>query len=226
MSNGNSQNNPSADTQDKGYYFYPPAHPHSPGHPRLDIYLRSAPTEQHFDPEQVKFAVVDPLDNGLHHLAVDYFWEGRMEHRLVIGRVTMIDRRGKTAEAFTFGGDLQIQRERDELRCIVKSPAPILSLISDQGVLAMLAQEVEVLLSERRAAWAADLDKYEQRLVAADPAALYFACLAALRERFEHFPTVGEDRMQRFIHFLRVDSLALSPYFAQTAESQRLQDIL
>lgn len=226
MLNDNSLHQPGSTPDVLGYSYAPGQSPNDPGHPRLEIHLRATPTEQHFDPEQIKFLVVAQLERRVEHLLVTYSWDGPTAYRLVAGLVTMIDRRGKTAEAFTFGGELKIQQIENEVVCTVSSPAPILNLVSTRSVPVMLAQEAEVLFAERRAARAAEPDQYEQRLVAADPVALYLACLAALRERFKHYPTLGDDRMRQFIHFLNDGSHAIPPYLSQRTGTHSLEDIL
>lgn len=194
-----------------GYVYYPPEHPRNPGHPRLDIFLRSEPTQEHFDPERVIVKVVSAY-GGLEELRITHPWEGQRQHHVAAGRVIMQDRIGKEAESFCFGGKLTVQTEAGQeptlTTCVLTSPAPILALDGTSAA-SLLATEVEVVLAERRAAWLQEPDELERRLAAADPLLLYHALLDELRSRFRHHLPSEDPAMQRFLHFVRVESQAI-----------------
>jgi hypothetical protein len=187
------QTNP--ESHELGYYFYPQNRAGRLGHPRLDILLRSTPSERHFDPEKVHLFILSP-QNDIEALVIDHPWRSLKRYRLVPGRVIIEDRRGKAVEAFTYGGDLEINANDERTLCMLVSPAAILDLSADAGISRLpatglsagqlLAQETEILLAERRAAWARDPDQYETRLAGVDPAALYAACLSGSREIQAH----------------------------------------
>jgi hypothetical protein len=69
-----------------------------------------------------------------------------------------------------------------------------------------LAEEVEVLLAHRRAAWGCDPGAYEQRLALANPHTLYCACLERLSIQFQDFYLEAEhDFMRQFTRFLHAE---------------------
>jgi hypothetical protein len=71
---------------------------------------------------------------------------------------------------------------------------------------------VIILFAQRRAVQ--DDDVFDRKLAAADPLQLYHACLAALDEKFAHFP--ADDEVQRrFKQFLRT---ATSTFTAEIAD--------
>jgi hypothetical protein len=161
---------------DLGYTFYPPRHHHDPGHPRLDITLRASPTELHFDPEKVELHIVSPTER-IENLSVTHPWTGIRDFQVYPGRIVLRDRVDKTAKAFTFGGRLEIHPEDKQTVCTIQSNAPILSLTIDRSLAVMLAEEVEIMLAERRAAWANDISSFEDRLKSIDPSTFYLATL-------------------------------------------------
>jgi hypothetical protein len=142
------------------------------------------------------------------------------------GRIVIEDRKNKTAEAFSFGGDVEIQTIQGLTRVVFKSPAPILSLGREQSNAYLLAQEAEVLLAERRAAWGNDEDGYEKRLAETDPLGLYHSILEMLRERFRHYPSTGNDAIQEFVHFLNVESRTLESGHNSTGPARPLDQLL
>ncbi len=190
------------DTHELGYSFFPPGEPHEIGHPQLQIIIRPTPTEKHFDPEIVTCTVA-PTSGGTDELRVHHPWVSEPTYRVCAGHVLIEDRKGKQVAAFTFGGALHIDSNDQRTMCRLTSPAPILqcSLTSDP-LEVMLGEEVEILFAERRAAWLHDEDAFDKRLAAADPLALYQACLRALRDKFEQFPKWEEPIIAKLIHFL------------------------
>jgi hypothetical protein len=210
---------------DLGYTFYPPLHRQDPGHPRLDISLRSSPTELHFDPEKVELHILSP-DGDIETLVVTHPWTGISEYRVYPGRIVIRDRKDKTARAFTFGGKLEIHSEENQTISTIQSNAPILSLTIERSVAVMLAEEVEILLAERRGAWAEDLDGFENRLKSIDPLTLYLASLNTLRKRFDKFPTTIDSPSQKFSHFLLVESQAIQELHHLPSHADTLEELL
>jgi hypothetical protein len=187
-----------------GYCFYPRRYPNAPGHPRLDIVLRPAPTEQHFDPEWVTLHVLS--DRGVpgvfEKLTVRHPWRWPCRrYRLVAGLVTWGDRKGEEVAAFSFGGALAIESEAAYTTCILTSEAPILYVVPRESIATLLAEEVEVLLAEGRAAWIERPEAFQTRLAAVDPLTLYVACLKTLRTRFKCME-LDSALCRRFIEFL------------------------
>lgn len=210
---------------DLGYTFYPPRYSRAPGHPRLDVVIREMPTELHFDPERVELPVV-ARDGSLEILTVVHPWTGVKTQRASAGRILIMDRLGKAARAFSFGGDIDIHSIDQQTICVIQSVAPILSLTIERSIEVILADEVEILLAQRRAAWANQEDQYEQKLAAVDPVTLYHACLNSLRARFKSLPASGDGATQKFIHFILVESRAMEEVQHLPAQADTLEELI
>jgi hypothetical protein len=191
-----------------GYFFHPREWSDSPGHPRLDVFLRSTPTKEHFDPMKMTLNVTSEHKN-IELLKVHHPWSLREQYQACAGRVILQDRRGKKVEAFTFGGDLQIESEEELTIGALTSPAPILELISTSSIPSLLAEETEILFAERRAEWEPDHSTFNKKLIKADPLSLYCACLDALREKFDRSQFRGNEAIQHFAHFIHNEITAL-----------------
>lgn len=188
--------------EELGYSFLPAAEPHDIGHAQLNVVLRPAPTERHFDPEVVVCAVA-VVSGGVMTLRAHHPWILDTTYRVCAGHIRLEDRKGKQVTAFTFGGELRIDSEAHRTLCRFISPAPILEHSRQRDTLeVLLGEEVEVLFAERRAAHNND-DGFERRLAAADPLQLYRACLAALRDKIDRWPAWEEPihlEFKRFLH--------------------------
>jgi hypothetical protein len=104
--------------------------------------------------------------------------------------VIIADRNRRKVEAFTFGGKLNIDSAEQVTVASLTSPAPIFDLMPPHSVpcLPLLVEETEILLAERRAAWAEKPEAFEVKLLVVDPLKLYAACLAGLLERLANHP--------------------------------------
>jgi hypothetical protein len=189
---------------DLGYVFYPPSHPGDPGHPRLDVFLRQVRTEHHFDVSTVHFSVfssanlIDRFSVSLHHL-------GPFEGKVCPGRIILESFDSKTVDAFTFGGQFQVEMRPDLTLCTIRSEAPILEIVKEETVASMLAQEVEILLASRRAAWAQNPDALAMRLAKIDSITLYHASLEELDKKFKLLPHMGDPLNVTFTQFLATE---------------------
>jgi hypothetical protein len=141
--------------------------------------------------------------------------------------VIIEDRIGKAVEAFTYGGSLEIDTNEERTLCTLVSPASILDLSAEDDSLTrlpvthLLAQETEILLAERRAAWAHNPEQYDRRLAGSDPASLYAACLQAILEKYRRFPTAGDDLTRRFLQALKVENQIFD-----SSPAKRISDLL
>lgn len=207
-----------------GYTYASPRHPNDPGSPRLDILIRAQPTGLHFDPERVDFPTLVQPDT-VETLTIDHPWTGLKQFRLYPGRILMYDHQNKVARAFTFGGSLEVTPSDLETLCTVQSSAPILNLTLPQSLAVILAEEVETLLASYRARWADQIEHFQQRVGATDPLTLYQACLNSLRQRFEALPAGVEGIMQKFSHFLHVESQELQAEHNLPAHSDTLEEL-
>ena len=190
-----------------GYFFHPRRDPSDPGHPQLDIVLRDVPTGLHYDPERMQIGVTG-VHGEIESITVHHPWRWYIRHYPVCaGRIICWDRKAKAVEAFTFGGELQIEPDEMYTTCTVSSPVPILRLTEGSLIPTMLALEVEILLAERRAAWVHDLGAFEERLATTEPNLLYLVCLEALKGNFEAFPLKArDDSFHQFVRFLHVET--------------------
>ncbi len=208
-----------------GYIYHPPVHTGEIGAPRLDIYLRSAPSGLHFDPEIVSFPIVnehgDPQKLDVYHP-----WEYDLEYRLTAGRLVMADRRDKHFDAFIFGGDLRISSGVTETLCVVTSPAPILNLAPPLNAADFLATESEILLAERRAYWETQPEEFDRRLATAEPLELFHAILEALRAKFKQFPPTENEILRQFVHYLNEESRTIHDFHNLSILARPLEEIL
>lgn len=174
---------------DWGFYFHAARYPNALGHPRLDINLAAHPTESHYDPERVTIPVVGANGNR-EHITISAGWTGNINHRVSIGRLIMEDRVGKQVEAFSFGGDLEIENKKDYTLCIITSDAPILDLVKPQDATTELVSEIESQLARQRIRWNRHESAFEQLLNDSDPLVLCAACLKTARNTIRRLWTL------------------------------------
>lgn len=188
------------DKPDLGYIFYPSKIRHHPGHPQLDIIMTEPPTERHFDPEKAKFQTVS-TGNGIETLTIHHPWAAGKSYRVCAGRIFITDRIGKTVEAFSFGGDLEIMSDKDQTLCSLISPAPIFDLCTTHNLPMWLTSEVEILLAKQKAHWHPNHpDAFEIGLAKANPLLLYASCLHTLQQK--RWP-VNEQECVEGCHFIQ-----------------------
>ncbi len=198
---------------DLGYQLAEPRYHHAPGYPRVDVYIRTAPSYHHFDPEAVNLVVCNPVSGGearaAQSLTIYHPWSGEKHYQVLPGPIDMVDREGHKRDIFTFGGQLTVHAT-DELTILTfESPAPILVEVGLDTTARLLADETEIILAQRRSAWLPGLEGYEQRLIQARPDQLYAACLKALHERFLDLRQCGEETAQDFCNFIHGEISAL-----------------
>lgn len=188
---------------DLGYHFYPYEVEDHPGHLRMDVILNAVPTYRHFDPLKAQYPVA-ALEGGIDRITVCHPWRQGSRYRACAGRVILSDRFGKTVEAFSFGGDLQIETMADRSICALVSTAPIFPLYSTMDLPMCLTAEVEILLACLKAR--ANRDRpfaFEEHLAAADPFQLYTCCLQALLEKGYESHSGDRELDHHVEHFLR-----------------------
>lgn len=193
---------------DQGYVYYPSKRPGGPGHPRFDVIVRSAPTYQHFDPESVRFPIVSAM-RSVETLVVGCPWRGGSHYRACAGRIVLRDRIGKTVQAFSFGGTLEIMGKPDCTLCALTSPAPIFDMASSSSLGTLFVSEVEIELAQRRAELAREraLATFDRNLAEVKPLALYSSILLAVRERIEPLSR-GNGMQYRHLYQFIQDELA------------------
>jgi hypothetical protein len=183
-----------ADLPKIGYLYHYPKLDHPTDKFRLDIFLSSQPTEQHFD----VLRVVLPIQTStgvFEQLKITHPWNEGKSYQLCMGVVRMEDRLGKKEEAFSFGGEITITAEGKYTSCSLVSPAPILEISGASPIPALLIEELEILLAEHKAA-NPDVNEYETRLCSSSPEDLYQSFLFDLIRKFEDSPHKTEEVQQ------------------------------
>jgi hypothetical protein len=188
-----------------GYYFHPSRESQAIGYSQLDVVIRPAPTGEHFDPES--FTCLMTTGSEAVRLYVTHPWTEGITYRVCAGEIDIEDARQEHVKAFTFGGTLRLDSDARRTLCQIASPAPLLERAREISSLPeQLIEEVQILFAERRATQ--DADAFKRRLAAAEPLPLYRACLAALNEKFAHFPAT-DDAHRRFKQYLHTAAQSL-----------------
>jgi hypothetical protein len=190
------------------YLFYPERYPHAPGYPRLDILLPEGSEEMQ---GRAPCLIFDAIDGNrsiervcIQHTAVI----GEESYRMCAGRLILSGVQDEPVQIFTFGSTMNLGHRARATLCQITSPAPLipLQLAYRHSTAMRLAEEIEVLFAQRRAAWGYDPGAYEQQLALADPHTLYLACLEALSIEFQDFCLEAEhDFILEFISFLQTE---------------------
>ena len=183
-----------------GYLYHYPKLDHPTNKFRLDIFISSIPTEEHFDVLRAHFFVKGPK-GMLDRLTITHPWDFEKTSHVCEGLIIMEDRKGKKEEAFSFGGQLKIDVKENQTVCTLVSSAPILEISDVSPLHVLFIEELEVLFAEHRAK-NVDRQEYETHLCEADPLELYIACLGELIKKFDHFPHKDEKYLQllMFLH--------------------------
>jgi hypothetical protein len=173
-----------------GYLLHGRQHPSALGFPELTINITSQPTGQHFDPEHVVFPAVDPLGQ-IEHLTVFHPWHQGNTFHVCAGRIVLRDRRNKTVEIYSFGGELEIAVKGARTNCQLHSPAPIFELTDLDSRSVTFVSTLESLLARKRVTWDCDDAGYEQRLASVEPDALFTAALAGIAAQLDYAMSEG-----------------------------------
>jgi hypothetical protein len=175
-----------------GYLYHNPKLVNPTGKYRLDIFISSIPTEQHFDVLHVTF-FVKSSQGTIERLTITHPWNYE--------------------EAFTFGGQLKIDELEMQTVCVLVSSAPILKISGATSLRRLFIDELEIILAERQATYS-NHDEYEAILIKTEPFELYLACLNELISKFEQFPQTESEYHQLllFLHSqkYRLDAVGLS----------------
>lgn len=195
-----------------GYLYHYPKIEEPKDRFRLDIFISSIPTEKHFDVIRCHVFVKTPKA-VTERLTISHPWVYEKEAELCAGFIIMEDRKGKKEEAFTFGGQLNIEMKESYTVCTLLSSAPILEISAASPLHRMFIDELEIIFAKTGAAHP-NHDEYELRLCETDPLELYQACIKELISKFEQFHQ-KDDKTFQFLLFLysqehRLDAAGLS----------------
>jgi hypothetical protein len=188
-----------------GFTIHPHLYSNAPGSHRVDICITDIPTQLHFDPERLHCRVKSNSDD-VETLQVRYRKTGMSlgeTYTLIAGPISLFDRMGEEVIFFTLGGKLTIQIQEATTFCKIESPVPILQKDRVHRIPRMLAEEIEILLAERRAAWLPNVDHFNKKLATVDPFVLYATCLESIRCSYLRLPVVTNTRAQDMLGFVR-----------------------
>jgi hypothetical protein len=175
-----------------GYVFYPGPSPYFSAHSKLDVNICAVPTDQHYDPQTLTVPVIRQ-DGALQNMIIAHPWRGSHHLRVGCGRIVIRDRKNKTVEAYSLGGDLEILVSSSCTCCHLTSPVPLFRLGiengSPEGVATSLVDKFEALVAIRRVHWGTNDLGFQQRLTSIDPPLLYAAGLQSIRSELEHTPS-------------------------------------
>ena len=190
-----------------GFYFYPADGDNSHGHPKLAFNVYGPePTGVHFDPERALVPTV-----GRHHeieeTSIHHPWHGRNELQVCVGRITLLDRRHKEVEAFSFGGTLTLTAEDDRTACLLTSPAPIFDLVNPLDALTNVISGIEAAIAMQRAHWPHDY-VFAEHLTAVDPKTLYAGGLLSQQAELKAIPETAHTPDIRAQHHMINEMIA------------------
>lgn len=188
--------------------FCSPERANAPGTSRLEMVIRDSTGTDAYDLEQVTLRIASHEDLP-EMTTLSHPWPHTNRQRVCVGHVALQLKTTERIVAFTFGGDLQIQPQDGLTLFILTSPAPILRLEGFDQIPTILANEVAILLAERRGKELPDLERYNRRLADAKPLVLYCACLKALEEKFKDFSHFESHSMLNFSNFIPLEIEAL-----------------
>jgi len=177
-----------------GYLYHYPQLAHPSEKFRLDIYLSQTPEDQFFGITKANFQVKRKPES-IDLLTVTHPWDFEKQAQVCAGLVILEDQKNNKEEAFSFGGNLRINDQESHTICSLVSNAPILEITMADPMRSLFVEELEILLSERRATYSGH-NEYEAHLCKADPLELYRACLNALIKKFDQFPHKSDQYIQ------------------------------
>lgn len=163
-------------------------HEDSTGHVThlLIINMSSAPTMQHYDPDELWLHVGDER-LGFERMILRHPLMQSENRRACAGRIGLCDRKGKCVEFFTYGGHFEAHTSKDITNAVLTSPAPIINLVPNSDA-QLLAVESEVLLARYRARSGAGREWVEALLCHVDPFRLYVSVITELLDEIEDIP--------------------------------------
>jgi hypothetical protein len=142
------------------------------------------------------------------------------------GRVFLSDRFDKRVEFFTFGGSLEVIPAPDAQVYALRSPVPVLALVTAEETIAnQLTTETESLLAKIEVKWGHDEDGFNQRLAEIGPLQFYVGILHSLLEQHEHCRPPAET-YHELCSVLRHEKSWLDGQKLWPAEPPMLEDLL
>ena len=215
-----------------GYLFVPRPQAGLHGHARLEIHLADHPSLEHFDPEQIVLTVKLPSGTNapqLDEISLYHPWTGGSQYGMSCGHIFISDRTGKKVDAFTFGGEVDIQSGIEQTTVVFESPAPIFEVTPINPLVDLFVDEVEILLAMRRAEWLttdAHKNLYEERLALADPVNLYTVCLLGVETRLARVYDGASEKLLYLRSAIRAELRNLQEAGLWLGERKRLEEVI
>jgi hypothetical protein len=169
-----------------GYIFYPLTNPDGLGFSQLAISLYDQPTGKHFDPCEASFPLADQ-ESGVEQTTF-YHPTPSARYRVSVGRILIQDFVGKVVEAFSFGGELQIEESESQTLCRLSGSAPIFDLRQPFSPEANLVSAYEIEFARMHAHWQRDDIGFEDRLVGLEPKLLFLGASASVELNLKRLP--------------------------------------
>jgi hypothetical protein len=208
-----------------GYLFIPRKNNHGVGYSRFEAIMRSHPTEEHFDPELLRLRVVSEF-GGIEYLYINHPWAGDEHYRACVSHVLLRDRKNKTINSYTYGGNLQIEVNKDQTTCILVSPAPIFRIKDIISTPSLTAQETDILLAKIATESRSKQVVFEDNLSMIDPLILYGASLVSIDEKFNDYSHKEYSHILNFIQFIRREKEKLQASGKVPVPIPKLEDLL
>ncbi|MBN1311219.1 MAG: hypothetical protein JXB30_07355 [Anaerolineae bacterium] len=165
-----------------GYGFFERSRPTSPGYTKLQVLLCDKPGHGYYSPKFLRVSIMSKA-NMMEHLTVSHPWEEMESYQVTMDRVVLRDHQGRTIQAFTFGGELQVVNREDDTLCTLSSPAPILELVEDLSISTLFTTETEAALTTYRLAPETESTIFEQWMATNTPLTIYAASLQMVQSR-------------------------------------------
>lgn len=209
---------------DLGYVFYPRKEEDLFGNLRMDVIFHEQPTLRHYDPQSTRCTVAR---HGSSETLLIHYGTPPDHYQICAGRILISDRVAKHVEGFCFGGTLDIFHRPQETICVFQSPVPILDMNTYHSTDMLLANEVEILIAERRAAWDPQHPHdFTAHLAQLDPTTLFITSVDALTAKFANHPLLIDPVYRQFFHMLEHERSEWQQNGRWPADVPRLMDLL
>jgi hypothetical protein len=171
-----------------GYNLEPSRYSPPLGYSRLSVLISGKPSQRFFD---VKLLSVPTFDGRFfHHTQITRHELAPTEtFQVCLGELRMETFQGETLYAFSFGGNLRVSVEMDDLYCEFTSNAPIFNVQeSSDSVSGVIADEITDLLAEIESKLTSHEDELYIRLSKYEPYSLFLSCMLSMQKRIDSVP--------------------------------------
>jgi len=172
-----------------------------PGFHKLIVTIHEDEEESFYHIERVDLRVTSHAqiggENETIDLSITSAWGHDDRYHVIPGSIILTSSEMGKIEVFTFGGEIEIEKQAQEVRCSVSSEAPLYKRSNEQTLIEEFIEEVEILLSQQHSRWGDKDFEYYLRLAKTPPLDLYTACLKALLDKlhspgYDHISDSGQ----------------------------------